>query len=113
VNDIFALSKTTLDRMKSKLHMTYQYKGEKLVAYYTRFEVKVNELRDLGMTLRNSKMGIILYNGLLGYNRRTISMFLSENRIKCTLVAMNSVCRWLDELDETGTQKAASRIKPR
>jgi len=47
VNDIFALSKTTLDRMKSKLHMTYQYKGEKLVAYYTRFKVKVNELRDL------------------------------------------------------------------
>jgi len=106
VNDIFALSKTTLDRMKSKLHMTYQYKGEKLVTYYTRFEFKVNELRDLGMTLKTFKMGMILYNGLLGsngllgYNRRTISMFLGENRIKCTLVAMNSVCRWLDELDK-------------
>ena len=100
VNDIFALSQITLDNMKSKLHAVYQFKGEKLVAYYTRFETKVNELKDLGMQLKSSKMGLILFKGLLGYNRRTITMFLNENRIKCTLHAMSSICKWLDDLDE-------------
>jgi len=79
---IFALSKTTLDRMKSKLYATYQFKGEKIVSYYTRFEVKVNQLKDLIMDLENLKMGNILYKGLFGYNRRTISIFMSENNIK-------------------------------
>lgn len=100
VNDIFALSQITLDNMKSKLHAVYQLKGEKLVSYYTRFETKVNELKDLGMQLKSSKMGLILFKGLLGYNRRTITMFLNENRVKCTLHAMNSICKWLDDLDE-------------
>ena len=100
VNDIFALSQITLDNMKSKLYTVYQFKGEKLVSYYTRFETKVNELKDLGMELKGSKMGVILFKGLLGYNRRTISMFLSENRVKCSLTAMSSICKWLDDLDE-------------
>jgi hypothetical protein len=100
VNDIFALSQITLDNMKSKLYMIYQFKGEKLVSYYTRFETKVNELKDLGMQLKGSKMGLILFKGLLGYNRRTITMFLNENRVKCSLHAMNSICKWLDDLDE-------------
>jgi len=100
VNDIFALSQITLDNMKMNPYGIYQFKGEKLVTYYTRFEVKVNELKDLGMQLKNSKMGEILFKGLLGYNRITIFMFLSENRIKCSLLAMNSLCKWLDDLDE-------------
>ena len=100
VNDIFALSQITLDNMKSKLHAVYQFKGEKLVSYYTRFETKVNELKDLGMELKSSKMGVILFKGLLGFNRRTVSMFLSENRVKCSLTAMSSICKWLDDLDE-------------
>ena len=27
-------------------------------------------------------------------------MFLSENKIKCSLLAMSSICKWLDDLDE-------------
>jgi len=42
VNDIFALSQITLDNMKTKLYAIYQFKGEKLVSYFTRFAVKMN-----------------------------------------------------------------------
>lgn len=63
--------------------------------------MKVNDLRDLGTDLKNSKMGNILYKGLLGYNRRTISIYMSENKIKCSLGAINFICKWLEAAEKS------------
>jgi len=48
VNDIFALSKSEIERRKIKLRNLYQLKDESCVLYCSRFETGVVELKDLG-----------------------------------------------------------------
>ena len=59
VNDIYALSEKEIDRRKAYLHGHYQYEDELCVPYYSRFEAKVTELKLLGTTLADTKMGVI------------------------------------------------------
>jgi len=55
VNDIYAISYTKIDKWVTKLNSLYQHQGESCIAYFTIFEVKYTELRDLRRDLQMSK----------------------------------------------------------
>ena len=100
VNDIFALSKSEIERRKIKLRNHYQLKDESCVSYCSRFETRVVELKDLGAVLNDYKLGMILFRGYTPHNKRLLVPFMQQNTLFATLDNLTKLANWMDEMDE-------------
>ena len=77
-----------------------QYIGEKSKEYYTRFELKYTEIKDLGEILSDGEIGMKIFKGLLTINKQILHSFMAAQNISCNLQNMETMCTYLDSLND-------------
>jgi hypothetical protein len=69
VKSIYAISNTEIDRKVQQLDSIYQFPQELCKIYFSRFEGKYTEIRDLGKVIHDDDLGIKVYRGLTPPNK--------------------------------------------
>ena len=100
VKSIYAISNTEMDRKVQQLDDVYQFHQESCKIYFSRFEGKYTEIRDLGKIIHDDDLGIKVYRGFTPPNKRLIQPFMANHNLSCTLQNISDMCKWADELDE-------------
>ena len=100
VGDVFALSTTEIEQRVENLNHFKQFPKETCKNYYSRFDDKAMELKQLGRNFDDIYLGEKCIRGMLPIYKVHAQQFLYSSGLKSTSSNVYELCKYLDEMHE-------------
>ena len=105
VEEVFALTTSEIDKKVEQINYLKQFSGELCKNYFTRFDDKAIEIKELGRNLDDVYLGDRCIRGMIPNNRSQANQFLIASRLKSTMVNVWDICKYIDEMNEDNNAK--------
>ena len=95
VEEVFALTTSEIDKKVEQINYLKQFSGELCKNYFTRFDDKAIEIKELGRNLDDVHLGDRCIRGMIPNNRSQANQFLIASRLKSTMVNFWDICKYI------------------